>query len=96
MSSPTALFRFANCAVCQTNWKQLNVCKKKGDITQASKHATKIRDHAGGGHDCPRDTRPHRGLRRCGAARWGCGRDDARPVHIPRDTGRASVTREGV
>lgn len=39
-----------DCATCQTNWKQLNACKKAGEITQAAKHATEIRDHAGGGH----------------------------------------------
>lgn len=40
----------ANCATCQSEWRRLNAAKKRGDITQAAKHATEIRDHAGGGH----------------------------------------------
>ncbi len=39
----------ANCAPCQSEWRSLNAAKKRGDITQASKHASKVRDH-GGGH----------------------------------------------
>ncbi|MEE1834921.1 hypothetical protein [Streptomyces sp. SP17KL33] len=39
-----------NCKVCAANWKQLNACKQRGDITQAARHATEIRDHAGGAH----------------------------------------------
>ncbi|MFJ8466607.1 hypothetical protein [Streptomyces swartbergensis] len=38
------------CETCQSNWKQLDACKKAGDITQAARPATKVRDHAGGGH----------------------------------------------
>ncbi|MDX3641420.1 hypothetical protein [Streptomyces sp. MB09-02B] len=38
------------CKVCAANWKQLTIAKNKDDITQAAKHATEIRDHAGGGH----------------------------------------------
>ncbi|MER6343695.1 hypothetical protein ACWC10_00055 [Streptomyces sp. NPDC001595] len=40
----------ADCARCQSEWRQLNTCKKRGDIAQAARHATAIRDHAGGGH----------------------------------------------
>lgn len=39
------------CDVCAANWKQLNVAKGRGDINQAARHATEIRDHAGGAHD---------------------------------------------
>lgn len=38
----------ADCKVCAANWRQLNVCKKAGNVTQAAKHATAVRDHAGG------------------------------------------------
>lgn len=39
-----------DCERCQSEWQRLNEAKELGDITQASKHATDIRDHAGGGH----------------------------------------------
>ncbi|MGC9539523.1 hypothetical protein [Streptomyces sp. UG1] len=39
-----------DCKVCTANWRQLNAAKQKGDITQAARHATEIRDHSGGGH----------------------------------------------
>ncbi|MDO0937394.1 hypothetical protein QQY66_38820 [Streptomyces sp. DG2A-72] len=38
------------CKVCAANWRQLNAAKHKGDITQAAKHATEVRDHASGVH----------------------------------------------
>jgi hypothetical protein len=34
--------------VCAANWKQLAAAKSKGEITKAARHATEIRDHAGG------------------------------------------------
>jgi hypothetical protein len=40
----------ATCDVCQANWRQLNAAKAKDNITQAARHATEIRDHAGGEH----------------------------------------------
>ncbi|WP_179022979.1 hypothetical protein [Streptomyces sp. IMTB 2501] len=36
----------ADCETCQSEWQRLNVAKGLGDITQAAKHATNIRDHA--------------------------------------------------
>ncbi|MBK6017763.1 hypothetical protein [Streptomyces sp. MBT53] len=42
-----------NCVVCATNWRQLTACKQSGDITQAARHATEIRDHASGVHASP-------------------------------------------
>ncbi|NGO07656.1 hypothetical protein G5C60_08310 [Streptomyces sp. HC44] len=39
-----------NCDVCQANWRQLTAARNKGDITQAARHATEIRDHASGVH----------------------------------------------
>lgn len=39
------------CKVCEANLKQLNEHKAKGNITQAARHATEIRDHASGAHD---------------------------------------------
>ncbi|MFE2261579.1 hypothetical protein [Streptomyces griseosporeus] len=38
------------CKVCAANWTQLNTAKGVGDIAQAARHATEIRDHAGGAH----------------------------------------------
>jgi hypothetical protein len=38
------------CKVCAANWKHLKAAKDDGDITKASRHATEIRDHAGGVH----------------------------------------------
>jgi alkylhydroperoxidase family enzyme len=40
----------AGCATCQSEWRKLNACRKRGDIAQAARHATGVRDHAGGGH----------------------------------------------
>jgi hypothetical protein len=40
----------SDCDVCQANYKQLAAAKNEGDITQAAKHATEIRDHASGVH----------------------------------------------
>ncbi|WP_427920820.1 hypothetical protein [Streptomyces sp. cg40] len=42
-----------NCAVCAANWRQLTASKQSGDITQAARHATEIRDHASGVHASP-------------------------------------------
>lgn len=42
-----------NCAVCAANWRQLTIRKESGDITQAARHATEIRDHASGVHASP-------------------------------------------
>ncbi|MDV9169751.1 hypothetical protein R6V09_06325 [Streptomyces sp. W16] len=39
-----------NCDICAANWRQLTTCKQSGDITQAARHATEIRDHASGVH----------------------------------------------
>ncbi|MDT9694734.1 hypothetical protein [Streptomyces sp. P17] len=39
-----------DCATCQSEWQRLNEAKELGDITQAAKHATRVRDHAGDGH----------------------------------------------
>lgn len=38
------------CKVCRANWSQLCAARDKGDITQAARHATEIRDHASGVH----------------------------------------------
>ncbi|MFI2434434.1 hypothetical protein [Streptomyces sp. NPDC018693] len=43
----------AGCDVCATNWRQLLAHKQSGDITQAARHATEIRDHASGAHGQP-------------------------------------------
>ncbi|KUO23024.1 hypothetical protein [Streptomyces dysideae] len=40
----------AGCKVCAANWKQPNAARSKGNITQAARHATEIRDHASGVH----------------------------------------------
>ncbi len=42
-----------DCDVCGANWRQLTSCKQSGDITQAMRHATEIRDHASGVHASP-------------------------------------------
>jgi hypothetical protein len=39
-----------DCETCQSEWRCLDDAKNKGDITQAAKHATSVRDHARGGH----------------------------------------------
>ncbi len=39
-----------DCETCQSEWQRLRAAKDRGDITQASKHASRVRDHAGGGH----------------------------------------------
>lgn len=39
-----------DCDICQANWRQLNAAKDDGNITQAARHATEIRDHASGSH----------------------------------------------
>jgi hypothetical protein len=36
------------CAVCATEWRNLKAVEAEGDVGQAAKHATRIRDHAGG------------------------------------------------
>ncbi|MFI9118690.1 hypothetical protein ACIGW0_04650 [Streptomyces bikiniensis] len=36
------------CGTCQTEWQSLKAAKRAGDIGQAAKHATQIRDHSGG------------------------------------------------
>jgi hypothetical protein len=38
------------CEVCAVNWRLLDAAKGRGDIVQAARHATLVRDHAGGGH----------------------------------------------
>jgi hypothetical protein len=38
------------CKTCQTNWRLLKAAREVGDIVQAARHATLVRDHAGGGH----------------------------------------------
>ncbi len=38
------------CDVCAANWQQLDACKQSGDMPQARRHATEIRDHASGVH----------------------------------------------
>jgi hypothetical protein len=38
------------CKVCATNWSQLSAAKDDGNIAQAARHATLIRDHASGVH----------------------------------------------
>ncbi|WP_149826121.1 hypothetical protein [Streptomyces tailanensis] len=40
-----------DCKTCQAEWRHLNAAKERDDITQAAKHATKIRDHASGTHE---------------------------------------------
>lgn len=39
-----------DCTTCQIEWRCLNAAKQLGNITQAAKHATKVRDHASGVH----------------------------------------------
>lgn len=39
-----------DCNVCAANWKQLTAAKDDGDVTNAARHATEIRDHASGVH----------------------------------------------
>ncbi|MEU6508606.1 hypothetical protein [Streptomyces sp. NPDC046942] len=41
------------CDACAANWRQLVACKQAGDITQATRHATEIRDHSSGVHGRP-------------------------------------------
>jgi hypothetical protein len=41
------------CDVCAANWRQLIARKEHGDITQAARHATEIRDHVSGVHSGP-------------------------------------------
>lgn len=38
------------CDVCAANWRQLVRRKRSGDVRQAARHATEIRDHASGVH----------------------------------------------
>ncbi|MFF5473056.1 hypothetical protein [Streptomyces achromogenes] len=62
----------AGCDVCGANWRQLLACKRDGNITQAMRHATEIRDHPSGVHirpSSPMNSRPSR------AAAAGHGRD---------------------
>ncbi|MEU8884571.1 hypothetical protein [Streptomyces hydrogenans] len=37
-----------DCGTCQTEWRKLKAAEGVGDIGQAAKHATQIRDHSGG------------------------------------------------
>ncbi|MGW0862352.1 hypothetical protein [Streptomyces sp. NPDC002611] len=39
-----------DCTTCQTQWRHLNAASRLGDIAQAARHATAVRDHAGGAH----------------------------------------------
>ncbi|EST27601.1 hypothetical protein M878_24455 [Streptomyces roseochromogenus subsp. oscitans DS 12.976] len=39
--------------MCAANWRQLAACKQSGDVTQAARHATEIRDHTSGVHGKP-------------------------------------------
>ncbi|MER6381495.1 hypothetical protein ACWDBD_04195 [Streptomyces sp. NPDC001118] len=41
------------CDVCAANWRQLAACKQSGDVAQAARHATEIRDHTSGVHGKP-------------------------------------------
>ncbi|MFF4750636.1 hypothetical protein ACWD5R_18535 [Streptomyces sp. NPDC002514] len=41
------------CSVCGANWRQLLARKQTGDLTQAARHATEIRDHTSGVHEQP-------------------------------------------
>ncbi|KUM72383.1 hypothetical protein [Streptomyces curacoi] len=41
------------CEVCAANWRQLVDCQQSGDIAQAVRHATEIRDHTSGVHATP-------------------------------------------
>ncbi len=43
----------AGCDVCAANWRQLLTCKQSGDVAQAARHATEIRDHSSGVHGTP-------------------------------------------
>ncbi|MCX4881554.1 MULTISPECIES: hypothetical protein [unclassified Streptomyces] len=43
----------ADCDVCAANWRRLTSREQSGDITQAARHATEIRDHASGVHGKP-------------------------------------------
>ncbi|GGV64574.1 hypothetical protein [Streptomyces massasporeus] len=40
----------SDCTTCQSEWRKLNTAKKAGRIAQAARHATAVRDHAGGAH----------------------------------------------
>jgi hypothetical protein len=39
-----------DCKVCAANWRLLGAAKDDGNIAQAARHATLIRDHASGVH----------------------------------------------
>ncbi|WP_217253115.1 hypothetical protein [Streptomyces sp. AC602_WCS936] len=39
-----------DCTTCQSEWQHLMAAKELGQITQAAKHATNVRDHASGAH----------------------------------------------
>ncbi|MCF1599146.1 hypothetical protein [Streptomyces muensis] len=41
------------CDICAANWRQLLARKQLGDIAQAVRHATEIRDHTSGVHERP-------------------------------------------
>ncbi|MEU8971759.1 hypothetical protein AB0D11_21240 [Streptomyces monashensis] len=41
------------CDVCAANWRRLAACRQSGDIAQAARHATEIRDHPLGVHGKP-------------------------------------------
>ncbi|WP_405609050.1 hypothetical protein [Streptomyces sp. NBC_00076] len=38
------------CEVCAANWKQLKAAEGHGNIAEAARHATEVRDHASGVH----------------------------------------------
>lgn len=38
------------CKVCAASWRLLSAARDDGNITQAARHATLIRDHASGVH----------------------------------------------
>lgn len=42
-----------DCDVCSANWRQLALSKQMGDVRQAARHATEIRDHASDVHGKP-------------------------------------------
>ncbi|WP_181794801.1 hypothetical protein [Streptomyces sp. WELS2] len=65
------------CDVCGANRRQPLACKQAGNITQAMRHATEIRDHPSGVHIRPLTPRTpaHQGRRRpVGGRDSGAGR----------------------
>ncbi|MFE0103820.1 hypothetical protein [Streptomyces sp. NPDC059009] len=42
---------YPGCGVCAANYRQCQEAIAAGDIVKATRHATEVRDHAGGMHE---------------------------------------------